>query len=121
MADDPKPTPKPPRKWYDVPELKGTKLGALVAELEELQRAAKDLGSRIEGVRALIAEIAPGHGALLAYNSRVEWVEASSKEGLDRTLLIQAGVTPDQIAAGTKKTPVKAHLVVGPMKESVER
>lgn len=44
--------------------------------------------------------------------SAVTWVEASKRESLDRTLLVQNGVTAEQLTKSTVSKPVKAYAKV---------
>lgn len=103
--------------WHTIEALKGTQLGALVADLKEAQRLTEDAETREEKIRVMIGEIlAPLklEHSVEALDLSLRWNPAGKPgEKLDRTLLARAGVTPEQILAGMRPTkPREAHLTV---------
>jgi len=93
------------QEWTKIPGLETTRFGALVVDLKEMQDQADDLDTRIRELKTLILE---EHRPLLeqqpirVLDRVVSWRPPSKpSEKLDRAKLIQAGVTPDQLAKGT--------------------
>lgn len=110
-----KPAGPPPKNWKDVEALRETKIDALFTELRELDSEIGGLVYTREKVRGLIAELVQplGHG-VVDFDLLAVWVpQGKPGKKLDEKLLVQAGVTPDQLAAGYKPLPgKKAHLLV---------
>lgn len=105
------------KPWTEIETLKGTRFGALVADLEEITREKRDLEEREKAIRDLIEPFVQNltHSVRAGYSS-VKWHPPGTRESLDRALLVKAGVTPDQIQAGLKKSPRKGYLEVRPAK-----
>lgn len=103
--------------WTEIETLKGTRFGALVADLEEIIREKRDLEEREKAIRDLIEPFVQNlpYSVRAGYSS-MKWYPPGQRESLDRALLVKAGVTPDQIQAGLKKSPRKGYLEVRPAK-----
>lgn len=112
------------KAWNEIPELKDTRLGALMADLQENLKEQADLQVREAAIRELIApemQRVPGVSAR-ALDLVARWQpEGKPGETLDKSLLVRAGVTPEQLKAGTRPTKgKKAHLVVSPVKAATQ-
>lgn len=96
----------PPKKevpdWTKNPTLSGTRFGALVKDLRELELEKADLENRIEMTRQLISPLVTSLLSPVRVGDRqVQYFPPSATEKLDRKALVLAGVTPDQLKAGT--------------------
>jgi len=105
------------KQWDELEPLKTTQFGSLIKDLAEIQDAKADLEVREKVLRGLISEqfssTLSSTGSVLAAGRQVTWVkEGSPGEKLDKTKLILAGVTPDQIRAGMVPTPARAAYLV---------
>lgn len=105
----------PPKNWKQVPALAETKIDALFTELREIDAEIAGLSETREKVRGMIAELVQplGHG-VIDFDLLAIWVpKGKPGKKLDEAKLVQAGVTPDQLAAGYKEVAgKKAHLLV---------
>lgn len=104
-----------PKQWYEIPQLKGTRLGSLAVDLSEAIKARQDAEKREEAIRSLMLPMVTGMPEpCQAGDLELTWVLPSlPTEYLDKTALLLAGVTPEQIALGTKtRPPKKPHLRV---------
>ncbi|HEY5988000.1 MAG TPA: hypothetical protein VIV12_16750 [Streptosporangiaceae bacterium] len=86
-----------------MPDLQGSRLGALLADLAELVYQAKDLEGRIGAVKALSKPLIEGQEATLcaAGIGTVRWQAPNTElTRLDRKKLVTVlHLTPDQIKA----------------------
>lgn len=112
------------REWTEHESLKTTQFGALVKDLAEIEDQLEDLEQRKDALRRLLSDsfssTLSSTGSVLAAGRQVTWVgEGKPGEKLDKTKLILAGVTPDQIRAGTVAIkPRAAYLLVTKPKET---
>ena len=99
-------------EWTKIPELETTRFGALVVDLIELETQKADLEERIKAQRSLILEEHQAHlekQPVRVQNHVMSWRKpVQLPDKLDRTRLIQAGVTPDQLAKGSLPGATKA-------------
>ena len=109
----------PPEKeaveWTQIPELKGTQLESLLKDLREQMEREKDAKTRVEGIRALITPListltTPVKATRVGI--RISYTQPGVTRKFVRALLVQAGVTPSQLALGLKETPRKGSLRV---------
>lgn len=111
------------KQWYEIPELKGSKLGSLAVDLSEALKEKKDAEKRVEAIRSLISPLMSATSEPVAASDlEMTWVRPEKgEEWLDKTALLLAGVTPEQIVLGTKmKPPKKPHLRVSVISKGAE-
>lgn len=104
--------------WFEVPELVENKFNQLVQELKDIEGEKAELEKRSQHARDEILRLVKNQPLPIracGYQSR--WVPPSTLRKLDRRLLVQAGVTPSQLEAGTAETPKSGYLEVRKVKD----
>jgi hypothetical protein len=110
--------------WTDVEQLRESKLDELVNEVKDIQGEIDGLEETKKKVRGLIQDLVQplldGEGKPIPVDvaeRRVRWVPDGTTESLSAQKLAAAGVTPDQIKAGTAVKPRKGYIEIRPIKE----
>lgn len=108
------------RTWTDVPELKGSRFGALATDLQELEQEKADLDTRIKAVRELMLstfEPVFRTGPIRVGTKQFRYVSEQPTEKLDRRALVLAGVTEEQLDRGTVHGVRAGYLEMRTVKE----
>lgn len=102
-----------PKSWHEYPELQGTQLGSLLTDLREAILNRQEAQEREKAIRELVAPILQEKlpaVTILAVDLEARWYPPSESLKLDKAKLVAAGVTPDQLKAGMKKSQKKGYL-----------
>lgn len=112
----------PAQPWSSVAALRGSRLASLIGDYKDLEAEEADIEVRKQAMRDLIAEeVSKVPFAVKVGDKRVEWVPAGKESWTpDKTLMVRAGYTPDQIRAVSRKNAgKKAHLKISPIQEEI--
>ena len=111
------------QSWTEVESLKSTQLDKLVAEVKEIDTEIAGLEETKRNVRGLIRELIEplkdSEGKPLPVDvgdQRVRWVPDGVTEKLSAPKLVAAGVTPEQIEAGTERGKRKGYVEIRTIK-----
>ena len=110
------------REWKTIPELRGSGLQRLFTDLAEAEKNQTDAEERVKALRLLIQPLIQDKDYPVRVGSRVAaWRPETETTRLDEAKLVQAGVTPDQLAAGTVKGKKRGYMEIRTLKgEQVE-
>ena len=84
----------------------------LLVDYKEVSAMLSDLEARKEAIKALLQEAVIPLGAIKCLGLVARWYPPSPTKRLDAQKLVQAGVTPKQLAAGTVVGSKKGYLRV---------
>lgn len=107
--DDPKPT-KEVLDWTKIDKLNGTRLGALISDLQELTEQQDDINTRVEALRVLIAPLVQNITCgIRVMQSRIDWFPAKESQGAveESRLVSMLGLTKEEIDKCRGKAKMK--------------
>lgn len=106
------------KQWSEDQDLVEAKFDELIDELRDIEAEKAKLDKRSEHARTEIERLVkekPYGVRALGYQSL--WHPPSKTTKLDKTRLVAAGVTPDQLKAGTVESPKKGYLEIRKVKD----